>query len=77
MSPGNESVVSVKTPPSRQIQRAAVITTAGLVAQLISALHWTPATFILSAVIGLPLVLLGSLMFLRVVWGFMKETGAA
>jgi hypothetical protein len=58
-------------------RRACVVTGVGLAVQLGAALHWTPATFILAAAIGTPLVLLGGAMFLRAVWRFMKERGAA
>jgi hypothetical protein len=61
----------------RAIRRATVVTACGLAVQLVSALRWSPATFILSAVVGAPLVLLGGAMFLRAVWRLMKERGAA
>jgi hypothetical protein len=59
------------------LKRAALVTICGLTLDLVSALHWAPATFILSAAVGTPLVLLGALMFLRAVWRHMKERGAA
>ena len=46
---------------TRRIRNAAVLAGLGLGVQLVAALHWTPATFILSAVVGAPLVLLGGL----------------
>jgi hypothetical protein len=61
---------------TRRIKHAAAIGGAGLLVQLLAALHWTPATFIVSATIGVPLVLIGSLLFLAAVWRNMKETGA-
>jgi hypothetical protein len=61
----------------RAIKRAAVVTALGLAVELVAALHWTPATFILSAAVGVPLVLVGGLLFLRAVWRRMKERGAA
>ena len=44
--------------------------------QLGAAFHWTPATFILSAAIGVPLVLLGGALFLAAVWRNMRDKGA-
>jgi hypothetical protein len=35
----------------------------GLGLQLVATFHWTPATFVLSAAIGLPCVLLGAAAF--------------
>jgi TRAP-type C4-dicarboxylate transport system permease small subunit len=61
---------------TRRIQRAAVVGGAGLLVQLLTALHWTPATFVVSAVVGAPLVIGGALMFLRAVWLNMKDKGA-
>lgn len=58
-------------------RRACVVSSLGLAIELGSALHWTPATFILAAAVGTPLVLAGGLLFLRAVWRFMKERGAA
>ena len=58
-------------------RRACVVTGVGLAVQLGAALHWTPATFILAAAVGTPLVLIGGLMFLRAVWQVMKDKGAA
>jgi hypothetical protein len=61
---------------TRKIRRAAVVGGAGLCVQLAAALHWTPATFIVSAVVGAPLVIAGAVMFLAAVWRNMKEKGA-
>jgi hypothetical protein len=58
------------------MRRAAVVAGAGLVVQLAGSFYWTPLTFILSAAIGLPLVGLGALMFLRAVVRIMKDKGA-
>jgi len=59
----------------RSMRRAAVVAGAGLLVQLAGAFHWTPLTFIASAMVGLPLVGIGALMFLRAVFGIMKERG--
>jgi hypothetical protein len=61
---------------TRGIRRAASVAGLGLVLQLGAALHWTPVTFILSAAVGVPLVLAGTVLFLRAVWRNMKKTGA-
>ena len=58
------------------IRRAAVVAGVGLAVQLAASFHWTPLTFILSAVVGVPLVLVGSLLFLRAVVRVMKNRGA-
>jgi hypothetical protein len=61
---------------TRRIRRAAVVGGLGLVVQLVAALHWTPATFIVSAAVGAPLVIVGGLMFLAAVWRNMRDKGA-
>jgi hypothetical protein len=61
----------------RRTRRAAVVVGVGLAVQLVAALHWTPATFIAAAAFGVPLVLAGTLMFLRVVWKNLRDKGAA
>jgi hypothetical protein len=58
-------------------RRATVVTALGLAVELAAALRWTPATFILAAAVGAPLVLVGGTMFLRAVWRVMKDKGAA
>jgi hypothetical protein len=64
------------TTVTRGIRRAATVIGLGLAVQLVAALHWTPATFILSAAVGAPLVLAGGVMFLAAVWRNMKDKGA-
>lgn len=61
---------------TRKIRRSAVVAGLGLVVQLGAAFHWTPATFILSATIGAPLVLFGGVLFLSAVWRNMRDKGA-
>lgn len=61
---------------ARRIRRAVVLASLGLVVQLAAALHWTPMTFVLSAVFGAPLVLVGGGMFLAAVWKNMRDKGA-
>ncbi|MES1206862.1 MAG: hypothetical protein ABUS79_13070 [Pseudomonadota bacterium] len=60
----------------RKIRRAAAVGGMGLVVQLAAALHWTPATFVLSAAVGVPLVLAGGVLFLSAVWRSMRDKGA-
>ena len=60
----------------RRVRRSAIVAGLGLAMQLAAASHWTPATFIVSATIGLPLVLLGGAMFLAAVWRNMRNKGA-
>ena len=59
----------------KKIRRAAVVAALGVVVQLVAALHWTPATFIVSAAVGAPLVLAGGVLFLVAVWKNMKDKG--
>ena len=54
----------------------AVVSGVGLLLQLAASFYWTPLTFIASAAIGLPLVGVGALMFLRAALRIMKEKGA-
>jgi hypothetical protein len=61
---------------TRKIRRAAVFVGLGLAVQLVAALHWTPATFIVSAVLAAPLVIVGGVLFLIAVWQNMKDKGA-
>jgi hypothetical protein len=60
----------------RRIKRAALFAGTGLLLQLATAFHWTPLTFVLSAVIALPLVLVGSALFLHAVWRTLSDKGA-
>ena len=64
------------TPPIVSMRRAAVLSGLGLLVQLAASFYWTPLTFIASAAIGLPLVGIGALMFLRAALRIMKEKGA-
>ena len=61
---------------ARKIRRAAATGGVGLALQLGAALHWTPATFVVSAAIGVPLVLSGGVLFLAAVWRNMRDKGA-
>jgi hypothetical protein len=44
-------------------RRALVLVVVGLALQLVATLRWSPATFLLSAAVGLPCVLLGAAVF--------------
>jgi hypothetical protein len=48
-------------------RRGLALVAAGLLVQLLATFHWTPGTFILSAAVGVPLVLLGGAIFGRAV----------
>lgn len=61
----------------RRVKRAVALVGIGLLLQLVAALHWTPATFIMSAAIGFPLVVLGSVFFLAAVWRNLETRGGA
>ena len=61
----------------RRVKWAAALVGLGLALQFGAALHWTPATFVLSAAVGLPLVLVGGVIFLSAVWRNLKIRGAA
>ena len=61
---------------TRKVRRAGVVAGLGLVLQLGAAFHWTPAAFVISAALGVPLVLAGSVMFFAAVWKAMKDKGA-
>ncbi len=62
--------------PRRALRRAAAFGGFGLVIQLGSAFHWTPLTFILSTVVGLPAVGMGALLFFAAVLRILKSKGA-
>lgn len=59
-----------------RIRRAAALAGLGVLVQFLAALHWTPATFIVSATLGAPLVLAGAVLFVRAVWKRMRDKGA-
>jgi hypothetical protein len=57
-------------------RRATAVAGLGLLVQLAASFYWTPLTFVLSAAVGLPLVLVGALLFFRAVLRVMKDKGA-
>ncbi len=46
----------------RAVRRALALVVAGLLVQLGCAFFWSPATFLLSALLGMPLVIVGALL---------------
>ncbi|MDQ3266607.1 MAG: hypothetical protein M3Y59_23655 [Myxococcota bacterium] len=60
----------------KRIRVAALIILAGLLVQLFSTLYWTPLTFVIFAALGVPLVLVGILLYLSTVWKILKERKA-
>jgi hypothetical protein len=71
LSPGSANW-SAKT----AMRQAAAVGGLGLLVQLGCSFYWTPITFIVSAAVGLPLVGVGALMFLRAVLRILKDKGA-
>jgi tryptophan-rich sensory protein len=63
-------------PDTVAFRQATAVTGLGLLVQLASSFYWTPLTFVLSAAVGLPLVLAGTVLFLRTVLRLLKSKGA-
>lgn len=59
-----------------RIRVAALLVLAGLLVQLGAFLYWTPLTFVVFAMVGMPLVLLGVLVYVATVWRILKERKA-
>jgi hypothetical protein len=57
------TATSAQEPVTRWGRRALGLVVVGLVLQLAATFVWSPATFILSAAVGLPAVLLGAAVF--------------
>lgn len=68
----SEVIASAKT----SMRRAAAVVGLGLLVQLGASFHWTPITFIVSVVAGLPLVVLGAFLFCRAVFRIVESKGA-
>jgi len=62
--------------PETRTRIATLVVMAGLLAQLGSTLYWTPLTFVLFAMIGLPLVLIGIALYARAVLQILKDKKA-
>jgi hydrogenase/urease accessory protein HupE len=58
------------------IRRAALLVGLGLLVQLGATMYWTPLTFVIFSMVGIPLVLLGVLVYVVTVWRFLKRTKA-
>ena len=78
VNPNNMSTGTADTAArvTKKVRRAAMVAGAGIAIQLVAALHWTPATFIVSAVVAAPLVLAGGVLFLLAVWKNLRSKGA-
>lgn len=60
-------------PHEQRIRRAAVFVLAGLSVQLLATVHWTPLTFVIFAMVGAPLVLVGVVLYAATVLRILKE----
>lgn len=60
----------------KRMRRATLVVMAGLLVQLGSTLHWTPLTFVLFAMVGVPLVLLGCVLYATTVLAYLKDKQA-
>jgi cytochrome c oxidase subunit IV len=60
----------------KRIQVAALFVLAGLMVQLFSTVVWSPLTFVVFAVVGVPLVLLGVFLYVATLWRILKERKA-
>ena len=65
--------VPVKSPRQARIGIRFVVL--GLALQLAAAFYWTPGTFVLSAAIAMPLVLLGCGLLALAAWHAAKDPG--
>ncbi len=60
----------------RRVQLATALVIAGLGVQLATTAHWTPLTFVLFTMLGVPLVLAGVAVYAFTVLRVLKEKGA-
>jgi hydrogenase/urease accessory protein HupE len=60
----------------KRIRVAALFVLAGLLVQLFATSFWTPLTFVVFAVVGVPLVLLGVSLYVATLWRILKERKA-
>ncbi len=60
----------------KRIRVAALIVLAGLLVQLFTTLFWSPLTFVVFAVVGVPLVLFGVFLYVSTLWRILKERKA-
>jgi hypothetical protein len=61
---------------ARAMRRAATWAGLGLAVQLGASFYWTPGSFVLSAAVGIPLVLAGGVQFVIAVVRVMRDKGA-
>ncbi|RKH11467.1 hypothetical protein D7V97_11100 [Corallococcus sp. CA053C] len=61
---------------AKRIRIAALFVLAGLLVQLFATLFWSPLTFVVFAAVGVPLVLVGVLLYAITVWRVLKEKKA-
>lgn len=59
-----------------RVRLALALCMAGLAVQLLASLAWSPLAFIVFATIGVPLVLLGVVIYLATVFGDLRRRGA-
>ncbi len=64
------------TTHEKSIRRATYLVMAGLITQLGSTVYWTPLTFVLFAMISVPLVLLGVFLYAMTVLRILKDKKA-
>jgi hypothetical protein len=60
----------------KRIRVAALFVLAGLLVQLFTTLFWSPLTFVVFAVVGVPLVLFGVFLYVATLWRILKERKA-
>jgi hypothetical protein len=60
----------------RRVKTATGFVMAGLTAQLATTAYWTPLTFVLFTLVGVPLVLVGVGLYVLTVLKFLKEKQA-
>jgi len=60
----------------KRIRMAALFILAGLLVQLFTTLFWSPLNFVVFTAVGVPLVLLGVLLYALTVWRILKEQKA-
>ena len=61
---------------AKRIRAASLFVIAGLVVQLLTTLFWGPLQFVLFTVLGVPLVLVGTLLYVLTVLKILKERQA-
>lgn len=67
---------TVASPAVRRVRRGLAVVLAGLLIQLVATLGWSPGAFVIAAMVGAPMVLIGTAMFLRAVLKVMMQKGA-